>query len=112
MDSRLFDPGLQPERTELAWRRTALSIAIGSLVSMRLLPVFFDDAVWVVPGCIGIVASAALWVGAARRFRRINRSLLAGRGMRGEGGGPLAIFAGLTAALGLFAGAVVVWAAV
>lgn len=66
----LFDLGLQPERTELAWRRTALAIATGSLVALRLLPELFGDLVWVVPGVVGVVFSAVVWFGARSRYRR------------------------------------------
>ena len=67
------DPGLQPERTELAWRRTALAIAIGSLVSLRIFPLVLPAAAagWgAVPGAIGLVAACALWFGARRRQLR------------------------------------------
>ena len=78
MTSKLFDPGLQPERTELAWRRTALAIAVGSLVAMRLLPGVFQDPLWVIPGVVGLVLSSGLWVAARGRYAAYNRALEAG----------------------------------
>ena len=69
-DGPLFDEGLQPERTELAWRRTALAIATGALVSLRLLPELLGSPLWVGPGIAGVLFSAAMWFGARRRHRR------------------------------------------
>lgn len=74
----LFDPGLQPERTELAWRRTALAIAVGSLISLRILPVGLPAslAAWgVIPGIIGILAACAIWMAARRRQVRLSAYL-------------------------------------
>lgn len=64
------DPGLQPERTELAWRRTLLSLAAGALVSVRLLPPVLGD--WtIVTGLAGVVVAGLLWSLAHRRHRGV-----------------------------------------
>jgi uncharacterized membrane protein YidH (DUF202 family) len=67
--SSIWDLGLQPERTELAWRRTALSLAVVSLVAARLLPAVLDSWLWAVPGVIGVVTSGVIWWVARRRYR-------------------------------------------
>lgn len=75
---RLYDPGLQPERTELAWRRTALAIAIGSLLSLRIFPHVLPTAAgfWgLVPGAIGLAAACLLWFAARRRQLRVSAVL-------------------------------------
>jgi len=75
-----FDPGLQPERTELAWRRTALAIAIGSLISLRIFPLVLPSAgtVWgLVPGAVGLAAACALWFAARRRQLQVTAALRA-----------------------------------
>ncbi|QKJ20450.1 DUF202 domain-containing protein [Microbacterium hominis] len=84
----LFDPGLQPERTELAWRRTALSFAVGSLVAMRLLPDVLGSAWWALPGLAGLVASGWVWDAARRRATRVNRALVGGGDGPAPGGRP------------------------
>ena len=71
----LYDPGLQPERTELAWRRTALAIAVGSLISMRVLPVMLGSALWILAGVAGLLVAGALWIAARARYRAAYRVL-------------------------------------
>jgi hypothetical protein len=74
-----FDAGQQLERTSLSWRRTALSLAVGSLVSLRLLPVWLGSPVWVVPGIVGLLAASVLWAVSRRRH-----DLFMARVRRGE----------------------------
>lgn len=74
--SGTFDPGLQPERSELAWRRTCLALGAGSLVALRLLPAAFGSAWWVLVGAAGLALSGVLWVWARRRYRTVNELLL------------------------------------
>lgn len=78
-----FDPGLQPERTELAWRRTSLALGVGSLVAMRLLPEAFGHGLWVLCGVVGVATAAAMWVAARRRYIRVNDALT-GEGDRAQ----------------------------
>jgi uncharacterized membrane protein YidH (DUF202 family) len=84
----LFDPGLQPERTALAWRRTALTLAVGAVVSFRLLPPVLG--LWSIAlGVAGLLLSIAIWILAGRRARRVQRALLSSAGPLPGGGLPL-----------------------
>jgi uncharacterized membrane protein YidH (DUF202 family) len=86
----LFDPGLQPERTALAWRRTALSLAVGAVVSFRLLPPVLG--VWSIGvGVAGLLLSAATWILAGRRASRVQATLLSSSGALPGGGLPLLV---------------------
>lgn len=70
----LFDPGLQPERTALAWRRTGLALLAGSLVAARILPESLGA--WAVTiGLAGVAGSAALLYAIHRRYRRHHERL-------------------------------------
>ncbi len=33
-----YDPGLQPERTSLSWNRTSLSMVVGAVAGLKVLP--------------------------------------------------------------------------
>ena len=91
--ARLFDPGLQPERTELAWRRTSLAIGVGSLVALRMLPALAPTPdgrlLWLAPGLIGVAFATGLWMQARARYRHMNDALLADRPEGLPGGGLL-----------------------
>lgn len=80
MSLPLFDPGLQPERTELAWTRTALAIAVGSLVALRVLPALagygVQQVLWMAPGLVGLAFAICIRLLARSRYSRVNRALL------------------------------------
>ncbi|MBF4161674.1 DUF202 domain-containing protein [Nocardioides acrostichi] len=71
---RLYDPGAQPERTALAWQRTALSIVGGSLAAARIAYesiglVALLDLLVALP-----LAGFALWVSRSDYMARAGRS--------------------------------------
>ncbi|WP_144876180.1 DUF202 domain-containing protein [Microbacterium sp. 1.5R] len=67
--TQIYDPGLQPERTLLAWRRTLLALGVAGLVGLRLLPVAFGP--WTLPVPLAVIGAAvALQVVSERRFRQ------------------------------------------
>jgi uncharacterized membrane protein YidH (DUF202 family) len=71
----LWDVGLQPERTSLAWLRTCLGLAGGALLTAR---VFLATESWAALGILVIVIAAAaglVWWGAHRRARLATDSL-------------------------------------
>jgi uncharacterized membrane protein YidH (DUF202 family) len=71
----LFDPGLQPERTALAWRRTVLALALGAVIALRLLPPVLG--LWSLAcGFAGTALAVVIWVLADRRARRTREALL------------------------------------
>ncbi|MEJ6553659.1 DUF202 domain-containing protein [Microbacterium esteraromaticum] len=96
-----FDAGLQLERTSLSWRRTALSLAVGSLVSLRLLPVWLDGIVWIVPGMIGLIAASALWLTSRRRHRAFMAQVQGGREPRIDGAVALVLISAGVATAGM-----------
>jgi hypothetical protein len=65
-------PGLAQERTAFAWRRTALSVAVGSLLCLRVLPPQLGPAGWAL-AVLGLCWSADL----ARIGRRRQRGATA-----------------------------------
>ncbi|MGI4894022.1 MAG: DUF202 domain-containing protein [Janthinobacterium lividum] len=103
-----FDPGLQPERTTLAWRRTSLSLGIGSLVALRVLAPSLGG-VAVVLGVFGGVLAVATWIAASRRGSRVSAELLRRGDLRdGPGAALIAVLAAVSLLAGVIGIAVIV----
>lgn len=81
------DAGLQPERTALAWSRTALSMVVGGAVGVRVLPTLLGPVGLVVALAV-VVAGAVLGLVARRRVDRAAAVLVRG-GHAGLHGGVL-----------------------
>ncbi|MFE9838941.1 DUF202 domain-containing protein [Streptomyces sp. NPDC005551] len=70
------DPGLQPERTRLAWRRTTLSSTVAAVLAVKA-------ALHGGPSPLGVVSCAlccALWLGFLVVAHRRIRTLASGAG--------------------------------
>lgn len=81
----LFDRGLQPERTALAWRRTTISLVVGAAVAVRILPPVLG--MWsILAIVVGFGLAGTIGMLAGRRARAAYRSLLAGRPAPPAGG--------------------------
>lgn len=73
-EDRLFDVGLQPERTLLAWRRTCLSFAVASAAAARASFEIFG-LLSVIVGVIGVSLAIATYIAASTGYRRAHRTL-------------------------------------
>ena len=95
----LFDKGLQPERTLLAWRRTCLSFAVGSLVAARFT-VELIGPLAIVLGVLGAGLSVAAYFVTAHGYHRSNAALARGEGSLPYGAWPMLLATAATLALG------------
>ncbi|WP_346921613.1 DUF202 domain-containing protein [Glutamicibacter creatinolyticus] len=100
-DVRISDPGLQPERTVLAWGRTLISFLVVSAVFLRWLP--HDGQSLLVLVGIAALVSGGIFLSQRRRYRRMAQGLEAGRVQADA----VAVFATAAATLALGATALV-----
>ncbi len=78
----VVDPGLQSERTAMAWQRTVLGVGG---VSALLLHRADGNPLAAVPGVVGLLVALALLVVVERRYERTVRRVVAGETPAGPG---------------------------
>ncbi len=100
--SELFDAGLQPERTHLAWQRTLLALGLGCAVSTRLTAPYLGLA-GVVMSLAGVAAVVLAYVLVRLRYRRVNHSLRSTQTLTLVSAWPIALVALATGCLGILA---------
>ncbi|WP_166872268.1 DUF202 domain-containing protein [Salinibacterium sp. ZJ450] len=101
-DEKVFDPGLQPERTLLAWQRTVLSLAVAGVLAAR----FAAPQIGLPAAVLGLISAAlsiAAYVGVRYRYRRAHTGLRAAETLHSLSAWPLAALAGSTFTLGIVA---------
>ncbi len=73
--NRIWDEGLQNERTRLAWARTAAVLAVGSLGAAGAALRAGVSPLAVVPFALAAVSGALLLARTGVRYRRVQRAL-------------------------------------
>lgn len=71
------DPGLQPERTVLAWGRTLVSFLVVSAVFLRWLPHYGWGIIVLIAGALAL--AGGIFLSQRRRYRRMAFGLEGGR---------------------------------
>jgi len=94
-----LDPGVQSERTQLAWQRTGLGFAAIGALFLRLA--FRGHLALAVPGLLTLLAAALLTARAEHRYRATFAAVRQGHSPADHCA--VATTAALTAALGLTA---------
>ncbi|SCX54279.1 protein of unknown function [Klenkia marina] len=103
------DAGLQPERTVLAWRRTALAMTVAAATAGRLAAPVLGTAALVLAAA-GVALAVLVAVVAGRRYRAVRESLRTRGDLTGVARPalPLAALAGSGVVVGVLALVVVV----
>jgi len=86
--NEVWDAGLQPERTSLAWQRTALAF-FGLGLAVPKLAWTALGAWSILPAGVVVVGALALFVVGQRRYRRTHDALTGDSGYRHDGRLPL-----------------------
>ncbi len=76
--SRYFDPGVQHERTSLAWERTALATMLAGAVTARIAALEFHYVLGTV-GAVWVAIGGALLFWAGWRYESLHGPLRAGQ---------------------------------
>lgn len=97
------DPGLQPERTLLAWRRTALTLVVVAAIATRYLAVDLGPVAAALGG-VGVLIAAFALASAHHRYRLVVRDFAAvdaGEAPLPTAGGTLALVALAAVVIGI-----------
>lgn len=105
--SAVFDTGLQPERTLLAWRRTCLALAVGLALAVRYGGVLDPfAALWF--GVPALIVVAIAYAATSLRYRSVTRSLSADPSRLSSGGRAIAAVAAVAILIAVAAAGYVV----